>query len=111
MRSPIRHIRLSELNQKISAAIFNTFNNFSYWVVADVTSHSFRDQKGYHGFVLVEKDPVSNRILAQIPGKAWGHGSDRIDAFEKTTGQKFTNNINVLVNVAVEYHPVYGLQI
>lgn len=80
-------------------------------MVADVTSHSFRDQKSYHGFVLVEKDPVSSRILAQIPGKAWGYGSERIEAFEKATGQKFTNNINVLVNVAVEFHPVYGLQV
>ncbi len=111
MQSPPRHIRLSELNQKIGAAIYNTFNNISYWVVADVTSHSFRDQKGYHGFVLVEKDPVSNRILAQVAGKAWGYGSERIDAFEELTGQKFTNNINVLVNVSVEFHPVYGLQV
>jgi exodeoxyribonuclease VII large subunit len=111
MQALPRHIRLSELNQKISVAIFSAFSNHSYWVVADVTSHSFREQKGYHGFVLVEKDPVSNRILAQIPGKAWGYGSERIDAFERQTGQKFTNNINVLVNVSVEYHPVYGLQV
>lgn len=111
MQSPPKHIRLSELNQKISAAIFNTFNNLSWWVVADVTSHTFRDMKSYHNFELVEKDPVSNRILARIPGKAWGYGSERIEAFEKLTGQRFTNNINVLVNVAVEFHPVYGLQV
>lgn len=110
MQSPAGHIRLSELNQKISATINSAFSNISWWVVADVTSHSFRDQKGYHGFVLVEKDPVSNRILAQISAKAWGYGSERIEAFEKQTGQKFTNNINVLANVAVEFHPVYGLQ-
>lgn len=109
--SKTKHIRLSELNQKIGAALFHAFNNSAYWVVADVTSHSFRDQKGYHSFVLVEKDPVSNRILAQIPGKAWGAGSDRIEIFERTTGQKFTNNIHVLVSVSVEYHPVYGLQV
>lgn len=109
--APVKHIRLSELNQRIGAAIFTAFNNSSYWVVADVTSHSFRDQKGYHSFVLVEKDPISNRILAQIPGKAWGAGSDRIEIFERTTGQRFTNNIHVLVNVQVEYHSVYGLQV
>jgi len=109
-KSP-KHIRLSELNQMIGAAIIKTFNNYSYWVVADVTSHTFRDQKSYHNFELVEKDPVSNKILAKIPGKAWGYGSERIEQFEKQTGQKFTNNINVLVNIAVEFHPVYGLQI
>ncbi|KUJ59221.1 hypothetical protein AR687_24190 [Flavobacteriaceae bacterium CRH] len=31
--------------------------------------------------------------------------------FRKNTGQKFTNNINVLVQVAVEYHPQYGLSV
>ena len=106
-----KHIRLSELNQKIGSAIVSRFNDISYWVVADITSHTFRDQKGYHSFELVEKDPISNRILARIPGKAWGSGSERVDQFERQTGQKFTNNINVLVNVSVEFHPVYGLQV
>lgn len=106
-----KHIRLSELNQKIGATIFQSFANATFWVVADITSHTYRDQKSYHNFELVEKDPVSNRILAKIPGKAWGHGSDRIDQFERLTGQKFTNNINVLVSISVEFHPVYGLQV
>jgi exodeoxyribonuclease VII large subunit len=111
MGNGIKHIRLSELNQKITTAIYNAFNNISFWVVADVTNHTFRDQKSYHNFELVEKDPVSNSILAKIPGKAWGNGSLRVAAFERQTGQKFTNNINVLVNVSVEFHPVYGLQV
>lgn len=80
-------------------------------MVADVTDHKFREEKSYHNFALVEKDPQSNSILAKIPGKAWGDGSMKIDHFERVTGQKFTNNINVLVNVSVEFHPVYGLQV
>ncbi|HZY81483.1 MAG TPA: exodeoxyribonuclease VII large subunit [Cyclobacteriaceae bacterium] len=107
----VKHIRLSELNQKITTVIFGAFNNLSFWVVADVTSHSFRDQTGSHNFELVEKDPVSHTIVAKIRGKAWGNGTLRIEAFERQTGQKFTNNINVLVNVSVEFHPVYGLQL
>ena len=108
---PQRHLRLSELNQRIAYIINNTFGDASHWVVADVTSHTFREEKAYHSFELVEKDPLSNRVIAQIRGKAWGFGSDRIEQFEKQTGQRFTNNINVLVNVAVEFHPVYGLQV
>jgi exodeoxyribonuclease VII large subunit len=107
----IKHIRLSELNQKIATTIYGGFNNISFWVVADVTDHKFREEKSYHNFSLVEKDPSSNSILARIPGKAWGDGSSRIEVFERQTGQKFTNNINVLVNVSVEFHPVYGLQV
>src|ERR1051325_6847758 len=107
----MKHIRLSELNQKISAVVASAFNNVSFWVIADVTSHTFRDQTGSHSFELVEKDPQSNAILAKVRGKAWGNGSLRIEVFEGQTGKKFTNNINVLVNVSVEFHPVYGLQV
>jgi exodeoxyribonuclease VII large subunit len=83
----------------------------SYWVVADVTSHTFREEKAYHSFELVEKDPGSKQVIAKIRGAAWGYGADKIQMFERQTGQRFTNNINVLVNVAVEFHPVYGLQV
>lgn len=82
-----------------------------YWIVADVTSHSYKSDKKYHNFELVEKDTISNNIIARIAGKAWGQGSVRIAEFEKNTGQQFTNNINVLVRVAVEYHPLYGLSV
>jgi exodeoxyribonuclease VII large subunit len=111
MQSPQGHIRLSELNQKIGSVLYNTFSDVSFWVVADITSHTFREEKAYHSFELVEKDPFSNRVIAQVRGKAWGFGSDRIEQFERQTGQRFTNNINVLVNVSVEFHPVYGLQV
>jgi exodeoxyribonuclease VII large subunit len=111
MQLPQGHIRLSELSQKIGSALYNAFSDASFWVVADVTSHTFREEKSYHSFELVEKDPLSNRVVAQIRGKAWGFGSERIEQFERQTGQRFTNNINVLVNVSVEFHPVFGLQV
>src|SRR5690606_10949038 len=98
-------IRLLELTGKISDAIHRSLDTLSIWVIADITSHSFRSQKGYHNFELVEKDPEANQIIAKIPGKAWGTGSSRIADFEKITGQRFTNNIQVLVRVTVHFHP------
>ena len=109
--SEINHIRLSELNGKINDTIKNAFSTTTFWVIADITNHSFGAQKNYHHFELVEKDPNSNSILAKISGKAWGNGSIKISNFEKVTGQKFTDNINVLINVSIQYHPVYGLQV
>jgi exodeoxyribonuclease VII large subunit len=106
-----QHIRLSELNGKINEAIHAAFNALTFWVIADVTNHNFKQQSNYHHFELVEKDPDSNDLLARIAGKAWGTGSQKIAQFEATTGQRFTNNINVLVNVSVEYHRVYGLRV
>lgn len=106
-----KHIKLSQLNGIIQDTIKNQFSTITYWVVADVTNHSFKADKKYHNFDLVEKDSNSNNIIAKISGKAWGNGSMAISDFEKNTGQKFTNNINILAQVAVEYHPLYGLSV
>jgi exodeoxyribonuclease VII large subunit len=109
--SEITPIRLSELNSKINGAIQDSFGAMTFWVIADITDHTFKAQKNYHNFDLVEKDPYSNNIIAKISGKAWGKGTSRILNFEKITGQKFTNNINVLLNVSISFHAVYGLQV
>lgn len=107
----VNHIRLSELSHKINHVIENAFNATTFWVVADVTNHTFRAQKNYHNFELVEKDPHSNNIIAKISGKAWGAGANRIGHFEQVTGQKFTNNIQVLLQVKVTFHSVFGLSL
>lgn len=105
------HITLSQLATGIQGAIKNAFAGQSYWVVADVTSHSFYPAKGYHYFDLVEKDARSHQLNAKIAATAWGNGSTRIKEFESVTGQRFTNDMHVLIRVAVEYHNVYGLKL
>ncbi len=109
--SVINHIRLSELSAKINDVIETAFNTQTFWIIADITNHTFRPQKNYHNFELVEKDPNSNNIITKIAGKAWGAGATRIRDFEQITGQKFTNNINVLIQVKVNFHSVYGLSL
>jgi exodeoxyribonuclease VII large subunit len=110
MESP-SPLRLSALSARISDTLRAAFQNLSFWVVADVTSHSFKASSNYHYFELVEKDRDSNHLLAKFSAKAWGPGARQIEQFEQTTGQRFTNNIHVLVNVTVEYHATYGLQL
>lgn len=106
-----KHIKLSELNGIIHDTIKNQFSDVTYWIVADVTNHSYKADKRYHNFDLVEKDSNSNNIIAKISAKAWGNGSMAISDFEKNTGQRFTNNIHILAQAAVEYHPLYGLSV
>jgi exodeoxyribonuclease VII large subunit len=108
---PQKHIKLSELNSKISDALTDRFKGQTFWVVADITNHSYKAQKKIHYFELVEKGTTSNSIVAKIIGKAWGAGSMHLSDFEKNTGQRFTNNINVLVLVSVDYHPLFGLSL
>ena len=104
-------LRLSQLTDIVSNALARVFGERTFWIIADVTSHTFKPDKNYHHFELVEKDPASNQLLAKIQAKAWSRGSLSISQFEQMTGQRFTDHINVLVNVSVNYHPVYGLQL
>ena len=76
-----KHIKLSELNNVILDTINNKFNALKFWVIADITNHSFKSDKNFHYFDLVEKDPSSNNFIAKISGKAFGTGSLHISYF------------------------------
>ena len=105
------YITLSQLAASIQGTIRNAFNGKSFWVIADITGHSYYPAKGFHFFDLVEKDPHTHQLTAKIQANAWSQGTMRIKAFEQTTGQKFGNDLHVLIRVAVEYHPLYGLKL
>lgn len=109
--APENYITLSELSYKIHLTLCARFKGQSYWVVADVTSHTFKAEKKIHYFELVEKADKNSAITAKIMGKAWGEGAIRLSDFEKKTGQTFTNNLHVLVLVSVDYHALYGLAV
>ena len=85
MTTGIIHLRLSELNGKIKDVISNSFSSLTFWVIADITNHTFRSEKNYHHFELVEKDPNSNNIIAKISGKLWSTGSNKITNFENNS--------------------------
>jgi exodeoxyribonuclease VII large subunit len=104
-------LRLSELAASVSTAVAKAFGQQRYWVIADVTNHTNKTDTHYHYFDLVEKDPHSHAMVAKFAAKAWGAGAQSIAQFQQITGQKFTNNINVLVNVSVQFHAIYGLQL
>ncbi len=108
---PVQYIKLSQLNDQIQDTINARFKGQTYWVVADITNHSFKADKKIHYFELVEKSDKSSAITAKIMGKSWGAGALRILDFESTTGQRFTNNLHVLVQVSVDFHPLYGLSV
>jgi exodeoxyribonuclease VII large subunit len=108
---PQPYIRLSALNDMIHDTIRARFEGQRFWVLADITNHSYKSDKKIHYFELVEKAQNGNAITAKIMGKSWGTGAIRIEEFEKHTGQAFTNNLHVLVQVSVDYHPVYGLSV
>lgn len=108
---PQQYIRLSALNDMVHDAINSRFAGQRFWVLADITNHSYKADKKIHYFELVEKAQSGNAVIAKMLGKSWGGGALRIEEFEKNTGQVFTNNLHVLVQVSVDYHPLYGLSV
>ena len=60
---------------------------------------------------LIEKTPDAKDPVAKIKCIAWREGSKQIEVFEKETGQIFSNNIQVLVKVKIEFHGAYGLSL
>jgi exodeoxyribonuclease VII large subunit len=59
----------------------------------------------------VEKDQFTHAVFTSIKANAWSTAVVRIRNFENITGQKFDNNISVLLQVSVEYHVTYGLKL
>lgn len=104
-------LKLSELAAQVEQVLLNTFKNLQFWVIAEVTNHSHKVSTNYHYMELIEKAPGSDNLLAKFSAKAWGAGADSLKLFESRTGQKFTNNIQVLIKVKIEYHSVRGLQL
>jgi len=104
-------LRLSQLAIQVEQVLKGAFENIHFWVIADVTNHNHKADSNYHYFELVEKISGSDKLLAKFSAKAWGDGARELILFETRTGQKFTNNIQILIQVKVIYHPTYGLQL
>ena len=102
-------IRLSDLAGRIRKTVDDAFGGQAHWVMADVSNHKFYPGKNHHYFDLVEKGP--NGITAKLNAVAWFEGNRNIRAFERQTGQRFGNDIHVLVKVVVDFHVQYGLKL
>lgn len=104
-------IKLTELTQRITGVINTNFQSTSYWVIADVSNHTFQPGYSRHFLDLVEKNEFTKAVVAKIAAVAWSSGAGRIQEFEKVTGQRFTNGIKVCLRVQVSFHAVYGLKL
>jgi exodeoxyribonuclease VII large subunit len=107
----IQAITLSELTGHISDVISDNFAGAFYWVVADISNHTFYPNKDHHYFELVEKDESGNNLIAKMQAVAWRTGAGRIRNFEAITGQRFKNGIRVSLKVQVDYHVAFGLKL
>ena len=103
-------IKLSELTKEIYEVINSHFADKFFWVIAEVTNHRYVSKSGYHYFDLAEKDSNNQAILTKISCTAFSTGSESVRNFESYTKQKFTNNLEVLVKLKIDYNPAFGLK-
>lgn len=100
-------LSLSELCARLDESIQQSFAG-TYWVRAEIASLTDR---GHCYLELVEK-AERGMFAAKMRATCWGNTWQLISAyFLQETGKRPEPGMQVLVEVSVEFHPVYGLSL
>lgn len=101
-------LSISQLTEQIRVTLENELEPV-YWVVGELADFRQAPQ-GHVYFELVEKQ--GTQVLAKIRSNLWQFTYRSVAAkFESVTGTSLKNGMKVLAQVAVNYHPVYGLSV
>ncbi len=101
-------ISISQLTEQIRMTLETELEPV-YWVVGELADFRQAPQ-GHVYFELVEKE--GNQVQAKIRANLWQFTYRSVAAkFQSVTGTSLKNGMKVLAQVAVNYHPVYGLSI
>jgi len=99
-------LTLSQLNTRIGREIKNAFPA-TCWVMAETSD--VRINNGHCYLELVEKNPAGNGLIAKARGYIWANTFGLLKPyFEQTTGRSFASGLKILINVSIDFHPVYG---
>ena len=99
-------LTLSQLNTRVNREIRNAFPA-TYWVMAETSD--VRINNGHCYLELVEKNPTTAGLIAKARAYIWANTFEFLKRhFEQTTGRKFTSGLKILINVSIDFHPVYG---
>jgi len=103
-------LTLLELNTLIRDSLQDAFPS-AVWIVAEISEMKV-NRTGHCYLELVEKDELSDEIRARARATIWSYTFRMIRPyFETSTGQPFGEGIKVMVQVAVEFHPAFGLSL
>ena len=99
-------ITLYELNELVKQTLELGMPE-AYWVQAELSE--VRVNNGHCYVEFVQKDKRGNSLVAKARGVIWRNIYAALKPyFEQTTGQLFTAGIQVLVEVSVSFHELYG---
>lgn len=106
----ISSLSLSELMHQVRFAVQDAFPEY-VWVRAEVSSLSARSNS--HCYLeLTEKGDDNQQFAAKVRANCWRNEWLPIAAyFEAITGQPLAAGMQILAEVSVDMHPVYGLSL
>lgn len=104
-----RTFTLLELNSLLSDAVSEAFPD-RYWVQAEI-SEMHTNYSGHCYLELIEKDR-SGKTVAKARASIWNNTFRLLRPyFEQTAGQTLHTGLKILVQVAVSFHELYGLNL
>ena len=99
---------LSALNQSLERFIRDNFALKNYWVIAEITKA--QEKNGHHYLELA--DSKDGKRVAEMSANMWFSTFNRVDNQLKGELRTiFKQGNKVLINVRIEFHPVYGLKL
>lgn len=99
-------ISLYELNNLVRCTIEGTLHR-TYWVCAEISE--LRESRGHCYMELVEKSERGNGLNAKASAHIWASRWMMLrQHFERTTRQRLSAGMQVLVSVEVTFHELYG---
>ncbi len=100
------HLTLYELNNLVRSCIEQVIPD-TYWVRAELSE--VRTSRGHCYLELVQKSQRGDSLIAKSRAQIWaGTWAMLQPYFERTTGQRLSAGMQVLVCVEVTFHELYG---
>lgn len=110
MQSTPSILKLSELSAIVAGIFQMHFSGERFWVTAEITG--LKVSRGHCYLQLAEKDDVGATPKAEFRGIIWANSFSRIHPrFAKATGQSLREQMQVLLQVEVQYHERYGMSL
>ena len=101
-----KSVTLYELNNLVKEVIESELSN-EYWVEAELSE--CRENRGHCYMELIQKDERTATPIAKASAKCWASKWLVIKPyFERTTGQRLSAGMKVLLKVYAQFHEAYG---
>ncbi len=102
-------MNLSDLMGGVRRAMEAGFNGHTFRIIAETTDVKVYQNRQYAFLNLVEKQ--GSEIAAAAGAVVWRDHFHRIREFESVTGVPFEQNLQLVMEVEVQFHERYGLRL